>query len=150
VRAITSIVGIVLAVTLLAAPDARADRSSADRVEPAGATVAYKNWGRVRAPDQKLRKGCRLYKFRYRVAPPAGDHWMAEIFLRRPDGVALGYKTYLTDKPDPVSAKRRFKVCRNSTTFGRHKLSMKVTWYDSKNEPHSGWVRPAYFRLKRR
>lgn len=146
-RVITWVLGLVLVGSALVA----GAPVRADDVSPATASAAYKDWGRARAPDQVLRKGCNHYRFRYRVDPPAGEHWLAEIFLRRPDGVALGYKVYLSDKPDPdpKRATRRFEVCRNSTWFGRHKLSMKVTWYDREDEPHPGWVKPTYFRMMR-
>lgn len=147
-RVITFVLGLTLATsTLVGASTA----TRADEVTPATAAAAYEDWGRARAPDQVLRKGCNRYRFHYRVDPPHGQDWLAEIFLRRPDGVALGYKVYLTDKPDPDPARawRRFEVCKSSTSFGRHKLSMKVTWFDEDDDPHSGWVRPTYFRLKR-
>jgi hypothetical protein len=117
---------------------------------PASA-VEYEDWGRARAPDQVLRRGCNKYRFRYRVNPPAGEDWLAEIFLVNPDGTALGYQAYQTDTPDPDPrvGRGRFTICKNSTRFGRHKLRMKVTWYDREDAPHPGWVRPTYFRLMR-
>ncbi|NYJ00963.1 hypothetical protein HNR19_001661 [Nocardioides thalensis] len=147
-RVITFVLGLTLATsTLVGASTA----SRADEVTPATESVSYKDWGRARAPDQVLRKGCNLYRFRYRVRPPAGEFWTAEIFLKRPDGVTLGHRFYNNDKPDPdpKRATRRIEVCKSSTWFGRHKLSMRVTWFDEDDDPHSGWVKPSYFRMMR-
>lgn len=147
-RVITFVLGLVLAASALVVTAS----AVADDVTPATASAAYKDWGRARAPDQVLRKGCNRYRFHYRVDPPAAaEDWLAEIFLHRPDGTALGYKVYLSDKPepDPLRATRRFVVCRNSTSFGRHKLRMKVTWYERDQTPHEGYVKPTYFRMLR-
>lgn len=148
-RVITFVLGLTLATSTLAGASTA---SRADDVTPATASVAYKDWGRARAPDQVLRKGCDRYRFHYRVDPPAAaEHWLAEIFLHSPDGTALGYKVYLSDKPDPdpLKAWRRFEVCKSSTSFGRHKLRMKVSWFERDETEHVGWVRPSYFRMTR-
>lgn len=120
-------------------------------VVPAAQAVDYKKWGRAAAPDQHLIAGCHRYRFHYRVNAPTHD-WLVEIFLVSPSGQGLGYKAYTSQAPDndPERARRHFKVCRPSTSPGRHKLKMKVTWYypsDPEHKPHVGWVRPTYFRL---
>ena len=113
------------------------------------ASAAYKKWGRISAPDQPLLRGCNKYFFRYRVNPPR-DEWIAEMFVVTPDGLGL-YHTAKDSEFDPNRDKVRFTVCKPSTDYGRHKLRMKITWYedDPGQTSHTGWVKPRYFRLYR-
>ncbi|HWJ82202.1 MAG TPA: hypothetical protein VNS55_08195 [Nocardioides sp.] len=121
-------------------------------VVPAADAVTYHHWGRAAAPDQVLRRGCRNYRYHYRVNAPTNS-WLVEIFLVSPTGKGLGYQVLNSqDGVDPPKGRRHFRVCRSSTVPGRHKLRMKVTWYypsDLEHTPHTGWVRPTYFRLTR-
>ncbi|MDP2771975.1 MAG: hypothetical protein Q8O61_00340 [Nocardioides sp.] len=106
----------------------------------------FKPWGRTRAPDQVLRKGCRLYKYHYAVKPPSAD-WTAEVFLIEPGGNTLAHAVYSPDS-DPAVGNRHWRICRPTTTPGRFRMRMKIVWYDN-FDGHVGWVRPSYFRLTR-
>ena len=116
---------------------------------PAADAVTYHKWGRAAAPDQRLRSGCHDYRYHYRIKVPSNE-WNAEVFLVNRKHVALGTQNFET----PDDGKRghaTFRVCRQSTVAGRHKLKMRVSWYENDPERtvHRGWVRPTYFRLYR-
>ena len=129
-----AVVALLLAAALLVAP-----------APPEAA--AYERWGRAWAPDGVLRTGCSTHVLRYRVDPPRND-WLAEIFVRTPNGQGLFHAV----RDSGFHRKRGrvpFTVCRENTQFGRHKVAMKVTWYDRTETKHVGRVRPTYFRLRR-
>jgi hypothetical protein len=144
-----ALVALVLALTsaltgLVPAPGGSVRAPSADG-------AAYQDWGRARAADQPLHRGCHRYRYRYRVTPPSGNAgWLAEIYLSAPDGTRLGNHVWNSDS-DPARARRSFEICRQVTRYGRHKLSMRVTWFedDLDRTAHAAWVRPTYFRLYR-
>jgi hypothetical protein len=118
--------------------------ATASAKEASGTGAKFQPWGKTRAPDQVLRKGCRSYKYRYAVNPPGSD-WTAEVFLVEPGGDILGSATYFPAS-DPATATRYWRICRTTTTAGRFKMRMKVVWYDG-FDSHVGWVKPGYFRL---
>ncbi len=113
------------------------------------AAASYPDWGRARAADQALRSGCHRYRYRYRVTAPS-DEWLVEIYLVKRSGQRLGAAAWHSTV-DPDRARRSFVICRSNTRFGRHKLAMKVTWFedDLDHTSHVSWVRPTYFRLYR-
>jgi len=108
------------------------------------AGTTYQPWGKTRAPDQVLRKGCRNYKYRYAVNPPSSD-WSAEVFLIEPGGDILASAVYFPAS-DPATATRYWRICRATTTPGRFTMRMRVIWYDG-YDAHVGWVKPGRFRL---
>lgn len=114
-----------------------------------GPADAYRPWGRLRAADRPLSAGCDTYAFRYRVDPPR-DEWLAEMYVVSPDGVGL-HHTVMDSEFHENRGRIRYTICKSSTRYGKHKLRMKITWYE--NDPadtkHTGWVRPSYFRLYR-
>lgn len=104
------------------------------------------SWGSIKAPDQVLRQGCRDYRFAYRITTP-NDEWQAEVFVTDPRGRAIA--SVLVDAgSNPSQAVTTFRTCRVSTTHGRFKLRMRVS-YNVGYEKHVGFVKPAYFWLTR-
>jgi hypothetical protein len=122
-------------------------------VAPGGSDAAFavdhKPWGRLKAPNQTLEAGCSKHFFRYRVNPPR-DEWLAEMLVMNPDGDAI-YSTAQDSEFHKNRGKIRYTVCSASTSYGRHKLRMRITWYedDPASTPHTGWVKPSYFRMRR-
>ncbi|GAA3823103.1 hypothetical protein [Nocardioides panacisoli] len=116
---------------------------------PAANAADYKPWGRAAAPDQRLRAGCHAYRYHYRIKVPSNE-WSAEVFLVNRKHVALGTQN-LETPDDEKTGHGTFRVCRASTVPGRHKLKMRVSWYENDPERtvHRGWVHPTYFRLYR-
>lgn len=104
------------------------------------------SWGSTRAPDQVLRQGCRNYRYGYTITTPS-DEWQAEVFVIDPKGRAVGSGVIDAGADDRRGIKT-FRTCRASTTPGRFKLRMRVT-YTVGYEKHVGFVRPTYFRLTR-
>ena len=135
-----SLTAMVMTVGGVSAADATSSTPDAAR------TTEAQSWGSTSAPDQVLRRGCRDYRFSYRITTP-NDEWQAEVFVSDPRGRAIASVT-LDAGINPRRAVRTFRTCRASTTYGRFKLRMRVT-YTVGYEKHAGFVRPAYFRLTR-
>ncbi|GEP39533.1 hypothetical protein NPS01_31960 [Nocardioides psychrotolerans] len=113
---------------------------------PTARTTDASSWGSTRAPDQVLRQGCRNYRFAYKITTP-NNEWQAEVFVTDPRGRAIG--SVLVDAgSNPRQDVRTFRTCRASTTPGRFKLRMRVT-YTVGYEKYVGFVKPTYFRLTR-
>lgn len=112
----------------------------------AAASPTYHPWGTTSSKDHVLKQGCHSYPYSYRITAPSDD-WAAEIFLVNPNGRALASAAVLSES-DPEAGTLRFRLCRASTVFGRHKIKMKVTWQRDR-ETTDGWVAPSTFRFKR-
>lgn len=106
----------------------------------------YKPWGTARSKNHVLERGCHRYTYRYRINAP-NDQWSAEIFFVNPNGTGLASATLDTNS-DPDKGKRRFTVCRSSTSFGKHKIRMKIT-YNAGRQVISGRTKPTAFRFTR-
>lgn len=104
----------------------------------------YKPWGTVKSKNHVLKSGCHRYTYRYRVNAPSDD-WSAEIRFINPDGIGLAASKIDSD-PQGAKGKRRITVCRPSTSVGRHKIKMKITYTDG-GDITSGRVKPTYFRF---
>jgi hypothetical protein len=109
---------------------------------------AYQPWGSTYSTDKILRSGCRYYTFNYRVHPPRGP-WAAEIFLTNPRGRGIASKA-IASNSDPRTGRLAWRLCRASLIYGRYRIGMKITYQESIYENREGWVRPSFFRMKRR
>jgi hypothetical protein len=94
--------------------------------------VEVVDWGSTTAPDQRFRKGCHPYKYRYRIDPPTSE-WTLETFLRGPGGKPLGSDYFLAGN-DPKAQRAVFEVCGSSTRPGRFTIRSKVTYLDGFDE----------------
>ena len=103
-------------------------------------------WGSTHAPDRVLRRGCHDYRYTYTVNPPTDD-WAAELFLIDPVGRRIASGAIDVDS-DPDHGVNVFRFCRPSTSPGRFKIRMKVTYLDG-YDLSDGYVKPSYFRLRR-
>lgn len=118
--------------------------SQAASAAPAADTTGAASWGSTKAPDQVLRKGCRNYRFAYKITTP-NDEWQAEMFISDRKGRAVA--SVLADAgSQPRQDVTTFRTCRASTTPGRFKIRMRVTYIEG-YEKHVGFVKPSYFRL---
>ena len=111
-----------------------------------------KTWGATRAPDQVLRRGCHRYRYHYRIDVP---DWAAEVILVNPNGVKLAHDV-LFHVTEPRRGWRRWstEICRASTTYGKHRILMKITWDPDKGSDPTpdnidGWTKTSSFRMKR-
>lgn len=112
------------------------------------ARPSYQPYGRAVSTDHVLRRGCKYYKFSYRVHPPT-DEWAAEIFVINPNGRRL--LSYAIDAAsDPGQDTRRWstQICRRSTVYGKHTIKMKITWQDGR-QVYDTFVKPSTFRFTR-
>lgn len=111
-------------------------------------TVKHHEWGSVTAPDAKLRKGCRSYSYQWALQPPEGD-WGLELFLVGPGKENLGSAAHLVGH-DELNGTARFIICKATTTYGRFMIRGKLSVQNGPNEYDEGWVKPAFFKLKKR
>lgn len=127
-----------------------AEPAAQPAAQPAAERHHYKPWGSTRAPVQVLRRGCHNYRFHYHIdlPPRAESGKAAEIFLKKPNGKPLASEAYLLPQ-DPKKAWDTWRICRPSTSYGRHTMQMKVTFVDDNDQRVEGWVRPGHMRLVR-
>ncbi|WP_341927222.1 hypothetical protein [Nocardioides psychrotolerans] len=117
---------------------------AASAATTAAETTGAASWGSTKAPDQVLRKGCRDYRFFYKITTP-NNEWQAEMFITDPKRRPIA--SVLADAgSQPRQGILSFRTCRASTTPGRFKIRMRVT-YTEGYEKHVGFVKPSYFRL---
>lgn len=121
--------------------------STADAAGPtASSRMDATSWGSTRAPDQVLRAGCRNYRFAYKITTP-NDNWQAEMFISDRKGRAIA--SVLADAASqPRQDVTTFRTCRASTTPGRFKIRMRIT-YTEGYDKFVGFAKPSYFRLTR-
>ena len=126
-----------------------------------GALVAPANagdirFGRVWAANKVLREGCHNYRYQYVVRPPTND-WLFETFLHGPAGRTIASNT-MDAAANPRRGSNHFRFCNDVTRPGRFKIAGKLTWRRCNGMPgplnectkHVRWVKPGYFRMRRR
>jgi len=114
----------------------------------ADADRASDSWGKVSSKNHTLQRGCHRYTYRYEITAPTDD-WSAEVFIIGPDGTGLA-SGIIDTNADPDRGKKKYKLCSPSTTVGRHKIRMKVTYNPGPRMVADGYVKPAKFRFTRR
>lgn len=108
---------------------------------------AYRPWGSTSAKHQVMKPHCAYYPYRYVVDAPS-DEWSAEVFLVGPRGGGIASAAF-DSRADHDRARSSWRLCRPSIIAGRYKMKMKITWLRG-YEKREGWVKPSYFRLRRR
>lgn len=118
-------------------------------VSPSSSEAArdFKPWGKVVSKNHVLKRGCHDYTYRYKITAPT-DQWSAEIFFVSPDGTGLA-SAVLDTNANPDRGKQKVTVCRPSTSYGKHRIKMKIT-YNRNRDVIDGFVKPSSFRFKRR
>ncbi len=105
----------------------------------------HKPWGSVTMKNYVLKAGCHRYAYRYEITVPHDEGWTAEIFFISPDGTGLASNT-IDSNSQKDQGKRRITVCRPSTSYGKHKIRMKVSYSDG-DDVTVGRVKPTSFRF---
>ena len=105
----------------------------------------YKPWGSVAMKNYVLKAGCHRYAYRYEITVPNDEGWTAEIFFISPDGTGLAANT-IDSGSQKDQGTRRITVCRPSTSYGKHKIKMKVS-YSEGDDVTTGRVKPTHFRF---
>ncbi|WP_250054904.1 hypothetical protein [Nocardioides bruguierae] len=134
----------VPALSTTAAPD---DVGAVEALEVDAAAPASAGASRTAARDQRLRRGCRAYGYRYALVPP-GEEWMLETVLVAPSGERVGSATFVSGV-DPTQQRASFRLCRSSVDPGRYRLRALATWRDGWDESEQR-LRTTRFRLTRR
>jgi hypothetical protein len=117
------------------------------QTSPAGGET-HPEWGKTRAPDQVLKKGCNNYRYHYRLTPPEGT-WALETFIKGPRGKRLASGAFSSDF-DPNRDWARFRICKATTRVGRFTIKAKVSVQNGPVEYTEGWLEPSHFRMTRR
>lgn len=133
---LVALVATVALVTAVGALTVAVPAPAADAAEAA--------WGHASAPTQKIKPGCRDYRFHYDVTVP-GDEWMAEITLVDPRGGKVSTRTY-ESSTYASSGAGTFRLCKPTTRPGRYRIDMLVTSYDDR-AVSARHVAPSTFRL---
>jgi hypothetical protein len=126
---------------------------SADAVgerDPYDGLTVHPEWGSVTGHSGVLRHGCKTYTYDYSIHPPDGI-WALEIIVSGPDGESLGGGVF-ADGYDPKQGTGTYKMCRNTTTYGRFTIKAKLSVADE-NGNHitaQGRLPDDHFRLHRR
>ena len=108
----------------------------------------YEPYGHTSSTDHTLKPGCSTYRFSYVVDAPT-EEWSAEFTLVNPNGRNL--QSFFADAgSDPKRATIRWPaaICRSSTTYGRHKIKMRVIWQEGRDN-FTAVVKPSFFRFTR-
>lgn len=114
---------------------------------PAAQARTERPWTKVAISQQTLRPGCHAYPFTYRVVVPA-EAWMVELTLVSPDGENLASDTFYSDNA-PAAGRRQWRVCEVTTRPGVHRVRIKTTAYDGRDQAVR--AEPAVrFRLRNR
>lgn len=156
-RLLTSlVVGLLVAAgALVAAPTpASATLAPAPATTERSAARFDNSIGRITAPDQVLRGGCRLYRLRWRFTPPPNDGWTVISQILGPRGKSVRSVFWDSNSPNKLGRKQgrlRFPLCRESVRPGRYRITMRMIYTPpGARDPLTKRRQPTYFRLLRR
>lgn len=116
-------------------------------VGSAHAAEVKPEWGSVSAQDAALKAGCRNYRYRYEVTPPALGDWDLNVSLVAPGGRTIWFG-YLSEGANPAAGTATYRLCRSKTPPGRYKLKAVVT-NEHANDVESARLPTVRFRLRK-
>ena len=102
--------------------------------------------GHLAISNQRLRKGCRAYAYRYRLQVPNGIDYDFEVFVTDPRGISQASDVILSGA-DPLSGTKHFTICRSNTVPGRFVLHGTLYTNDGQGPTTTTKVADAPFRL---
>ena len=76
---------------------------------------------RLHVADQRLRRGCAGYVYRYDLQVPEGQEFDLEIFVTDPRGASQASDVILSGA-DPLQGTKKVTICRSNTVPGRFVL----------------------------
>lgn len=98
--------------------------------EPAPAQVEVS--GALDAPDGRLRRGCKDYRYAYSVTT-ASDDWTFDITMQDRRGKGVNSQSLLGPNDDGAGV-LTYRLCRWATVAGRFTLSGVLVSYDGDRE----------------
>ncbi|MCA1982438.1 hypothetical protein [Nocardioides nematodiphilus] len=102
--------------------------------------------GHLDMADQRLRKGCRKYAYRYRLQIPDGQEFDFEILVTDPRGISQASDVILSGA-DPLSGTKTVTICRSNTEPGRFVLHGALYTNDGQGPTTTTTVPDDPFRL---
>ena len=136
-----------MATALSLAPVASPVEAAARSSDPLEGLEVHPEWGTITGQGGVLRRGCHKYSFSYSITPPEGV-WAIEVFITGPGQNHLAGGAFLNGY-DPESGTGTYKLCRNSTHYGRYTIDAKVSTDDGYGEITEGRLPTDTYRLRR-
>ncbi|QSR30652.1 hypothetical protein CFI00_09130 [Nocardioides sp. S5] len=118
------------AVTLAGLLPLPTDPATADGTQPAAAQVEVT--GALDAPDGRLRRGCKDYRYAYSVTA-VSDDWTFDITMQDRRGKGVNSQSLLGPNDDEAGV-LTYRLCRWATVAGRFTLSGVLVSYDGDRE----------------
>jgi hypothetical protein len=118
------------AVTLAGLLPLPTDPTTADGTQPAAAHVEVS--GALDAPDGRLKRGCKDYRYAYSVTTESDD-WTFDITMQDRRGKGVNSQSLLGPNDDEAGV-LTYRLCRWSTVAGRFTLSGVLVSYDGGRE----------------
>ena len=115
--------------------------------EPPPPTDPVVGSGALRAPDGRLKRGCKDYAYAYAVTTESED-WTFDITMQDREGRGVNAQS-LIGPNDAESGVLTYRLCRWATTPGRFTLTGVLTSYEGTTSETSVQVTDT-FRLRRR
>jgi hypothetical protein len=102
--------------------------------------------GTLDAPDGRLKRGCKDYRYAYAVSVPSDD-WTFDITLQDRRGKGVNAQSLLGPNDDETGV-LTYWLCRRATVAGRFTLKGALVSYDGARETTAEVTET--FRLRRR
>ncbi len=106
------------------------DPAAGSGTEPTAAQVEVS--GALDAPDERLRRGCKDYRYAYSVTTESDD-WTFDITLQDRRGKGVNSQSLLGPNDDEAGV-LTYRLCRWATVAGRFTLSGVLVSYDGDRE----------------
>ena len=118
------------AVTLAGLVPLPTDPATTDGTQPAAAQVEVS--GALDAPDGRLKRGCKDYRYAYSVTTESDD-WTFDITMQDRRGKGVNSQSLLGPNDDEAGV-LTYRLCRWATVAGRFTLSGVLVSYDRDRE----------------
>lgn len=140
-----TVLGAVAVGTTLALAAPAGPVTALERYDPTAGLAVHPEWGTITGHGGVLRRGCKTYSYDYDIQPPEEGTWALEVFISDPNGEYVGGGAFEEDF-DPERNTGHYKVCRNTTRYGRFTIKAKLT---VNSDDRGGQLPPDHFRLRR-
>jgi hypothetical protein len=112
----------------------------------AAARDVHPEFGSTHAKNGVLKRGCRNYRFSYKITPPDAGDWALETFIIGPKGKGLASDGFI-EGFDKTSGSDTYRLCRATTRPGIFKIKAKLSTVED-NETFEAWLPVTRYRLR--